>query len=483
MTMSIRKVRGRSRAKSHAGIIIERIRRWLRGTLEPIWRALSGLRFDPSLLTRIKATNPFLLMRAGLFAVLGLVLVWLVISSYLAYQADTARETALDLAGVELAVASAEAAQQSHLQANQSERAPDAPRGAPANLRDRARALAEAVLRRDPLNARALRVLGQLADAAGDEAQAAPLMDAAVHRSLHESIAAYWLMQKSYQQENFAATAYYADTLLRTRPQLVAQVTPFLARMAENKGAADELNKLLASNPPWRGQFFSALPNSISDARTPLNLLLSLRETTTPPTTGDLRSYINFLIGHKFYEVAYYTWLQFLPPEDLSKVGLLFNGSFESAPSGLPFDWVITRGSGVTIDMVPRPDEAQQRALFIEFGYGRVEFNGVSQFMMLAPGTYRFAGRYKGELMGRRGLTWRITCAEGTPLGHSAMVTGTAPAWKNFDFEFSVPARDCRAQSVQLVLDARSASEQFVSGSMWYDELEISRVEQGNAVR
>jgi hypothetical protein len=57
------------------------------------------------------------------------------------------------------------------------------------------------------------------------------------------------------------------------------------------------------------------------------------------------------------------------------------------------------------------------------------------------------------------------------------MVVGIASPWKDFEFAFSVPKADCRAQHVRLVLDARSPSEQFVSGSIWYDELRIVRAE------
>jgi hypothetical protein len=168
-----------------------------------------------------------------------------------------------------------------------------------------------------------------------------------------------------------------------------------------------------------------------------------------------------------------------LPAEQLGNAGLLFNGGFELAPSGLPFDWVISAGSGVTATFATRPDRDTERALFIEFGHGRVDFPGISQITMLAPGTYKFQGKYRGDIAGRRGLRWRITCAGTTaiPIGESPMVVGIASPWKEFEFSFSIPKAECRAQYVRLALDARSPSEQFVSGSIWYDELRIVRAE------
>jgi hypothetical protein len=210
----------------------------------------------------------------------------------------------------------------------------------------------------------------------------------------------------------------------------------------------------------------------------PLDLLLAIKDTPTPPTTADLRDYLSVLIDHKLYELAYYAWLQFLSPEQLSSTGLLFNGGFEAMPSGLPFDWIIRPGAGVTIDIMTRPDEDGLRALYIEFGQGRVEFNGVSQLIMLAPGNYRFKGQYRGELVGRRGLVWRVSCAggKGGAIGESQMTAGAAPRWKDIEWTFTVPDADCRAQQLRLELDARMASEQLVSGSIWYDELRISRI-------
>ena len=336
------------------------------------------------------------------------------------------------------------------------------------------RSLAQRALVNDPLNARALRILGQLAAQTSDDKQAETFMHAAVRRSLFESEAVYWVMQRNYETKNYPAALRYADTLLRTRQNVLGYVMPTLGKIAESRDGAGELRQVLASNPVWREGFFSDLSGNISDARTPLGIFLSLKDTAAPPTAAELRRYLYFLLDRKFYDLAYYTWLQFLSNEQLNRVGNLFNGSFEMVPSGLPFDWVWTDKPGATIQISIRPDQEGEHALHIAFGPGRVDFSGITQMITLPPGSYQFRGKYKVDLISQRGIQWRIACAgvNGPPLGENSIVTGRGE-WKDFEFSFNVPNADCPAQYVTLFSGARSASEQFISGTIWYDDLKI----------
>lgn len=414
-------------------------------------------------------------IRAVVFAVLAVALVWQVTTrGFAAYLAETQPETALRLLENE-----------PNALLNQAEARLSGDKGALAETQELVRPSVELALRGDPLNSRALRILGQLADRKPDEERASKLMQAAVRSSPRESRAISWLLLHSYAIEDFAATARYADLLLRTRSAAAADLAPLLARMAEHKTGNVEIKRLLAVNPPWRKRFLSSLHKNISDARTPLELLLSLNDTPSPPTKDEINAYAEFLVGKKLYELAYYSWLQFLPSEQVDSLGLLFNGSFMTKPSGAPFDWTISRGSGVTIDIVARPDAPDRGALFIEFGYGRVEFRPVSQLTMLPPGVYRLRGAYKGEIIGKRGLLWQVACAGGKKevVGQSPMVVGATRTWMTFEFEFKTPDKDCRAQYVSLVQDARSASEQLVSGSIWFSDLHLERVTSISAAK
>jgi hypothetical protein len=340
------------------------------------------------------------------------------------------------------------------------------------------RAAAEAGLRNEPLNARALRLLGQVSDAAKNDTDAANFMRAAAKLSLHDNLTDSWLMLKSFAAKDYQSTVYYADILLRTTPELGTYVVPILARIAEDKGSAGLIKTALAGDPPWRDLFFQILPTSITDARTPLDLLLALRANPNPPLPADLNRYLNFLVQHKMYELAYYTWLQFLPAEEMRNAGLLYNGGFEIAPTGSPFDWIMPQGSGVTVDIEARPDTDSEHALLLNFQYGRVDYASVAQLIMLAPGRYHFTGRFRGELVGPRGVKWRIACAEtrSSRLAEGPMINGRVPSWSDTGFDFTVPAQNCRAQYLSLDLDARMASESFVNGSVWFDDLQISRL-------
>lgn len=356
---------------------------------------------------------------------------------------------------------------------NQSVNRPIAPANSPTIQR-----WVKSALSSDPLNAHALRILGYLAEADGNDALALKFMWAAVHLSLHERDATFWLMRKSTEIGDGRSAIYYADVLLRTAPELNPAVVPYLAQIAEQKGTIENLTAVLADDPPWREQFFATLPNYLTDARTALQLLLLLRASRAPPSAAEIDDYIGFLVSRKFYDLAYYTWLQFLSAKELRNAGLLFNGDFDVKPSGSPFNWQIASGSGVTVDIVPRADKIGANALLVDFQFGRVDYRSVRELVMLAPGTYRFEGKYKGQLIGPRGLKWRAACADGagTLLGESPMIVGIAKSWKSVAFSFTVPAADCRAQYVRLDLDARMASEQLVSGSMLFDELQIARV-------
>ena len=115
-------------------------------------------------------------------------------------------------------------------------------------------------------------------------------------------------------------------------------------------------------------------------------------------------------------------------------------------------------------------------ALMVDFLYGRVDYHSVHELVMLAPGSYKFAGQYSGKISGPRGLKWRIVCANDahTRIGESPMIIGATSTWKNINFSFTIPTADCRAQYVELDLDARMASEQLVSGSVLFADLNIS---------
>jgi hypothetical protein len=444
----------------------------------------------------------------------GTVLIWLIITkSLVAYLASVAPETALMLSPtnpeallnlvdrelisrIEAArrdQANATSRKQHFIEAapNATDRLPewaqlgararDANESTSASSRysdDQLRAWAELALVNDPLNARALRILGQLAAAAGDDASTEKFMEAAASRSLHERLPIYYMMVKRLQEKNYAASLYFADALLRTTPEALGDVMPTLAFVAGTPAAAGELTKILAKNPPWRSAFLQALPSAVIDVRTPLSVLLAIKDSPDPPGAADLRPYLNFLIDKKQYELAYYAWLQFLPPEQLAKVGSLYNGKFEFTPSDLPFDWVMGAGAGTTTEILKWADAEDANGILIRFEQGRVEFPGISELLMLAPGDYRFHGKFKGELVGRRGLKWRLACAgSGAPIAESPMLIGAHPIWKDLEFSFTVPAENCRAQQLRLDLDARMSSEQFVTGAMWFGDLGISRAE------
>jgi hypothetical protein len=349
------------------------------------------------------------------------------------------------------------------------------------SLREEIRRLARQIIANDPLNPWAFRLL---AEVTSDTNHVRLLMQQSLRRSRHESAAAFWLLNDSLYHRNFKAALDDADILLRTRPQLAAYVFNYLSLIAEDPEGRNLLADELATGPVWRDQFFGALPRNAKHADTPLELMAALQESGKPVTQKEVAPYLDFLVSTGRADLAYNAWLQFLPKSQLETVSFLSNASFESEPSGLPFDWRIADGVNAIAEIVPLPGSSTQHVLHIRFAEGRVEFPDVSQIVLLAPGRFRLEGKLRGTITGKRGLRWQLRCASGARriFAETEMLLGQSREWRIFTLEIEVPPlEDCHGQVLRLYHDSRSASEELLTGEVWFSDLRLEHAASNTA--
>lgn len=349
-------------------------------------------------------------------------------------------------------------------------------------LKDRVRD----ALREAPLSARGFAILGGLAISTGEADNADTYMAQAVKLSLRERRAAGWLLGRRFESGNYLEALRYADLLARTTPARMSAFAPFLGRLAETPASAQAFADVIKDNPPWRQAFFQSLKGNIGDARTPLSLLLMLKNTESPPTREELKSYTALLIDHGMFDLAQNAWLQFLPDEQLSTAGFIFNGGFDFPLSESPFDWAPGRSKGLLVDRISRAEKSGDPALQIEFGGGRIDTVLVRQLTLLAPGAYVFAGIARNEIKARRGVKWRMVCAGANGAELASLVIPTRPHaqdWAAFELGVTVPFDNCRAQWLQLEVDARSPSETMITGRIRLDDLKIVRASPVHAAQ
>ncbi|CCB66358.1 type IV pilus biogenesis/stability protein PilW [Hyphomicrobium sp. MC1] len=330
-------------------------------------------------------------------------------------------------------------------------------------------------LYQDPLNARAFELLGAL-EASRSAPAADRFMQAAVNRSRRTPAALYWLARRKLAQGDTHSAMALADTMLRIRPAAMSIVAPIVAKIAAMPEGEDQVIGVLAAAPPWRQAFFHLLNSHAKAADVSAHLLLALQGTPHPPTDREVDGCISSLVKNRKFELAYYTWLQFLPPDKTKDVKLLFNGDFRFELTPVPFDWSIQGGSGVIAEIASDNDQRGRNVLSIGLSGGRVNFHPIAQTLFLQPGRYRFSVRAKGSIDGPRGLRWQVACL--VPawkiIAETPMLLGANRQWHEQSSPFDVPP-GCEAQTLSLILTARSASETLVSGSAAFADIKLER--------
>jgi hypothetical protein len=333
--------------------------------------------------------------------------------------------------------------------------------------------LARRALLSDPLDSRALSLLGLVAERKGDLARAEALMSLSAARSWRNPAPHVWLFAQAIRRGKFEEALAQADGVLRVYRDYQATIYPILTVFGLDPDALAALEGALAANPPWRRSFLGEAVVHGANDRLMTQLYQSLIRSSHPPTALEIKPYLDRLILMGRFEQAYQDWRTSLQVETPGRYP--YNGNFEAPLDGLPFNWVFDDVSGAEIQITAVPDRGNSHALRLQFSGARAGLGRVGQLMMLAPGSYGLELAVKPTgLRTERGLVWEISCAESrTVLAQTNLVKGTAP-WTDVKVKFRVPSSDCQAQWLKLTIPARAASETEIEGDVWFQNFRVT---------
>ena len=347
-----------------------------------------------------------------------------------------------------------------------------------------------------PLDTGGLRVLGLAAARRGDVTGADRYMAASQRRSLRDSVTALWVFDRGMDQKDYVESFRAADTILRRRSDLAADLLYPAMTLAVNTDPAAVRAAVarLALAPGWRTSFIKAVVRDADRTDGPDRLLAALRKTDHPPTDEEAGAYLNRLLMAHLYTAAYASWTEDLPRRRQPGASLLYNGDFQWLPPALPpFDWELYPSGAASAQFATAPGR-KGAGLYVRYAGGLISQPVASQLLMLPSGRYRFSGMTLfGETMEPERLHWLVKCENGDMLAE-LVNTSPSPRWRPFELFFVAPPSDhrsprasrrsaaygrqpaderCEAQRLVLEASPGTSLEPFTA---WYAGLRIDRL-------
>lgn len=261
-------------------------------------------------------------------------------------------------------------------------------------------------------------------------------------------------------------------------PEYSKQLYPVMLQIMEAKAFRIEAVKAVKDADKWWPRFFLHALNNTSSTDVLKGLYIARAEKVDQPTR---KLYLDYLISTGNYVDAYFIWLNGMPQDDLSVLGNVFDGSFESVPTNEGFGWRVSNDSALMTTFESIYGQIGNKALHISFLEGIHRRVLASQYLMLDAGNYRLSGKSRLEsLSAGKGIFWSIQCLD---IKHNQQVLKTdyftgSDVWQNFEADFILPAESCPIQQLRLEADG-SVNDNYAdySGSAWFDGLEIQKLE------
>jgi hypothetical protein len=191
---------------------------------------------------------------------------------------------------------------------------------------------------------------------------------------------------------------------------------------------------------------------------------------------------VTFLYADRQYEIAARSWALYLSHRSNGYLesNWLFNGDFESEPSGTAFDWTLENlNEDVKVALDASVARSGAQSLRVRFGgKENVSYSHTSQTTFVTPGVYRFQAFVRTEdITTDQGIGFHIFDVEESSRVdvRTERVCGTTD-WKRIEQIVRVP-HEARLLRVQLVRPASLKFDSLIKGTAWIDAVSLARVE------
>jgi hypothetical protein len=308
------------------------------------------------------------------------------------------------------------------------------------------RALSLSALREQPINPRAVRLLGYYADIKGDSAAAEKFIRMAQKLSRRDAATQLWLIEASARENDTKQTLIHYNIALRTKPETQTILFPRLLNAIEDQEIRTALKPYIRAKNGWGGNFlFYANANSknlpaLADLIVETGGLVDA-ESSKSQELGLLGR----LAGEKYFADARRLFLQ-MPGAKLARMtSAAFDPSDRDSRFG-PMGWQLIddpdAGGGFTGKAGDKPTTL---SLFANSGTTRPV---ATKLLYLKPGNYLFSASLENLKRGEGGfLRWQLRCpndASGAALWTIDSINSSLRA------TFAVPA-NCPVQFLDLI--------------------------------
>ncbi len=338
---------------------------------------------------------------------------------------------------------------------------------------ENAASLSRDALVRSPFDVRALRVFGLTEARAGREDAADEILTLAGNWSLRDDPAHAWLVERRLRRGDYASAFAHADTLVRRRSDIQPQIFRLftVAGTEDPTRALPVIARLLAAQPPWRGEYLGTLSQTDQELGVFANLAILLEAGRAPLVNDELaRLYTILLDRGQFGAITMLRGQISRPPPDMT----VTDSGFSEPAAPEPFQWRLLQKAGIAAEVVADDLRPTNLALRVEYD-GYATGTVAQQLTSLPAGAYRFAAEVRTEVgsPGAR-LAWTLTCATGgsamssLPAGGSSAASNT---WTGMSGRFEVPA-NCPAQWLRLETRAADRRDPTL---VWFDRVRLAR--------